>query len=93
MKETVSTWLKAFPDLKIKIEDIVAEENKVAGRYTFSGTHRGKILGIAPTGKKIAVSQMCFIRFGNGKIAQVWEDFDALGMYQQLGMELKESEK
>ena len=92
-KELVSTWLEAFPDFKFKIEDIIAEGNKVAVRYTFTGTHQGKILGIAPTGKKITVSQMCFIRFENGKIAEVWEDFDALGMYQQLGMELKPKEE
>jgi len=92
MKELVSTWLEAFPDFKFKIEDIVAEGNKVAVRYTFTGTHQGKILGIAPTRKKITVSQMCFIRFENGKIAEMWEDFDALGMYQQLGMELKPKE-
>jgi len=50
-------------------------------------------LGIAPTGNKISVSQTAIIRFENGKIVEVWEDFDALGMYQQLGFELRPEEQ
>ena len=91
-KELVSTWLEAFPDFKFKIEDIIAEKDKVAVRYIFTGTHQGKILGIAPTGKKISVSQTAIIRFENGKMVEVWEDFDSLGFFQQLGMELKPKE-
>jgi len=92
-KELVSTWLEAFPDFKFRIEDILAEGDKVAVQYTFTGTHQGKILGIAPTGKKISVTQTAIIRFEDGKIAEVWEDYDGLGMFRQLGFELKPKEE
>jgi predicted ester cyclase/ketosteroid isomerase-like protein len=88
-KETVSTWRKAFPDFKFQIEDIVAEGDKLAVRYIFSGTHQGEFDGLAPTGRKFIVSQMCIIRFENGKMLEAWEDYDELGMMRQLGMELR----
>jgi predicted ester cyclase len=91
-KKVVSTWLKAFPDFKFKIEDIVAEGDKLAVRYVFAGTHQGEFWGIAPTGRKISVSQMNIIRFENGKMVEAWEDYDEYGMKQQLGMELKPKE-
>ena len=86
-KKVVSTWLKAFPDFKFKIEDILAEGNKVAVRYVFTGTHKGIFWGIAPTGKKIKVSQMNIVRFENGKMVEAWEDYDEYGMKIQLGIE------
>ena len=91
-QKTVSTWRKAFPDFKFQIEDIVAEGNKLAVRYTFTGTHQGDFYGLIPTGKKFTVSQMCIIRFENGKEVEAWEDYDELGMMTQLGMELKPME-
>jgi predicted ester cyclase len=87
-KKVVSTWLKAFPDFKFKIEDMVAEGDKVTIRYVFSGTHQGKFWGIAPTGKKINVSQMNIVRFEKGKMVEAWENYDEYGMKLQLGMEL-----
>ena len=53
LKKVVSSWLKAFPDTKVKVEDIIAEGDKVAVRLTFTGTHQGKFGDIAPTGDKI----------------------------------------
>jgi len=94
-KKVISTWLKAFPDFRYKIEDMVAEGDKVAVRYVFTGTHKGKYWGIAPTGKKINVSQMNIVCFENGKMVEAWEDYDEYGMKLQLGMELmlKEDKK
>ena len=88
-KKAVASWRRAFPDFKFKIEDIVAEGDKLAIRYIFTGTHQGKFWGIAPTGKKISVTQINIIRFANGKMVEAWEDYDEYGMRLQLGMELK----
>jgi steroid delta-isomerase-like uncharacterized protein len=87
-KKVISAWLKAFPDFKFKIEDLVAEGDKVAVRYTFTGTHQGKFWGIPPTGKRISATQTNIIRFENGKMVEAWEDYDKAGMMAQLGMEL-----
>ena len=88
-KKVVSAWRKAFPDFKFKIEDMVAEGDKIAVRYTFSGTHQEKFWGIAPTGNKINVTQMNIISFKNGKMVEAWEDYDEYGLKTQLGMEMK----
>jgi predicted ester cyclase len=91
-KKAVASMRKAFPDFEFKIEDIVAEGDKLAIRYIFTGTHQGKIWGIAPTGKKISVTQTTIIRFADGKMIEAWEDYDEYGMRLQLGMELKVKE-
>ena len=85
-KKAVASWRKAFPDFKFKIEDIVAEGDKLAIRYSFTGTHQGKFWGIDPTGKTINVTQINIIRFAEGKMIEAWEDYDEYGMRLQLGM-------
>ena len=79
-------------DYDISIEDIMAEGDKVALRAIVRATHTGEILGIPATGKKIEWGQILIFQVENGKIVEVWEDWDALGLMQQLGMELKPKE-
>jgi predicted ester cyclase len=90
--KNVAAWRKAFADFKFKIEDIVAEGDKLAVRYTFTGTQQGVFWGVAPTGKKINVTQITIIRFADGKMIEAWEDYDEYGMRLQLGMELRAKE-
>ena len=78
----------AFPDLHGTIEDMVAEGGKVANRLTLTGTHKGEFMGIAPTGKKVTITDHVFIRFEGGKEVEAWGISDVLGMYQQLGVKL-----
>lgn len=92
-KKVVSSWLKSFPDNKIKVEDIIAEGDKVAVRVTFTGTHQGKLGDTAPTGNKIEFTEMIFTRFENGKVVEEWGAWDSVGMYLQLGKELNPKEK
>jgi steroid delta-isomerase-like uncharacterized protein len=75
----------AFPDLKFKIEDLIAEDDKVANRWTATGTHTGDGLGFPATNRAVTVTGMGIIRLRNGQIVEVWNTFDALGMHQQLG--------
>ncbi|MDT7878020.1 MAG: ester cyclase [Candidatus Caldarchaeales archaeon] len=76
---------QAFPDFNVCIDELVAEDERVAYRMTVSGTHKGEFKGIAPTGKKFTVSTMGIVLFKNGKIAEEWEIYDAMGVLVQLG--------
>jgi len=75
----------AFPDLRITVEDMVAEGDKVVARGTFSGTHKGEFTGIAPTGKHITIGMIEILRIVGGKLVEHWNVVDSLGMMQQLG--------
>ena len=82
----VSMMRAALPDLQMTIEDMVAEGDTVASRFTINGTHHGHFMGIAPTGKKVEISEAVFIRFKNGKEVEAWPYTDTLSIYQQLGV-------
>jgi steroid delta-isomerase-like uncharacterized protein len=69
-KQIFSALRLGMPDFQTKIEDIVAEGDKVALRITWSGTHKGELMGIPATGKHISVTEMQFYRFENGQIAE-----------------------
>ena len=75
-----------FPDLQFTIEDMVAEDDKVTTRFTEHGTQQGEMMGAPASGKRITVTGMSISRFENGKIVEVWGEFDRLGMVQQLGL-------
>ena len=85
LKEQAKGYRDAFPDLQIKIEDQIAEGDKVVSRWTATGTHNGDLFGIAPTGKQTTVTGITIDRFSGGKIAESWDNWDALGLMQQLG--------
>jgi steroid delta-isomerase-like uncharacterized protein len=76
----------AFPDGRITIEDMIAEGDKVAVRFTFRGTHTGDFMGMPPSGKQVAVTGIDINRIASGKLAERWANFDTLGMLQQLGV-------
>ena len=78
-------WFAAFPDAQFTIEDLIAEGDKVVGRATLRGTHRGALMGIAPTGKHVTVTGIAIYRVEEGKIAEMWDNSDILGLMQQLG--------
>lgn len=74
----------AFPDMYETIEDLLAEENKVAARWTFHGTHWGEFLGVAPTGKSVTMSGMSFYLIEKGQILDDWAEWDQAGLLEQL---------
>src|SRR6266852_106383 len=84
-KKRATLYRTAFPDLRLTIEDIVAEGETVMARWSCRGTHKGDLSGIAPTGKQINISGVSIARFANGKMAEGWVNWDALGLMQQLG--------
>jgi steroid delta-isomerase-like uncharacterized protein len=76
---------QAFPDLRAKIHDQLAEKDRVATRKTFRGTHRGEFLGIAPTGRSVSFDVIDVVRIANGRIAEHWNVMDLMGLLQQIG--------
>jgi len=86
-RQFAATFRDAFPDLQNTIEDMVAEGDKVAMRFGGSGTHLGETEAFGPpTGKRMEITGITIKRFSDGKIAEAWTNFDALGMMQQLGV-------
>ena len=84
-KELASIYRSAFPDVRLSIEEQVAEEDRVVTRWIASGTHQGELMGIAPSGNRVTVSGTSIERIVNGKIEETWDNYDALGMMQQIG--------
>ena len=76
----------AFPDLHHTIEDMIAEGDKVVMRSTWSGTHQEEFMGIPATGRRVRVSAIDISRVADGRIVEHWEQSDALGLMQQLGV-------
>lgn len=81
---------QAFPDLQIAIEDIFGDRDKVAARWIARGTHSGEGFG-PPSGKRIEVHGTSIIQFANGKIIAGWDNWDRLGMFEQIGAQAPSS--
>ena len=91
-KQAAQASYIAFPDFKRTIEDLIAQGDKVVMRVTDKGTHEGEFNGIPPTGKEIEFTVIIIGRIVDGKIVEAWLEADFMGLYQQLGMELKPKE-
>jgi steroid delta-isomerase-like uncharacterized protein len=85
-KRAASDYRQAFPDLRVTVEDLIAEGDRVAAHLRFRGTHLGELDGIAPTGRRVDCTGIVVSRIEEGKIAEDWANFDDLGMMQQLGL-------
>ena len=85
-KQLISMYRTAFPDMTMVLDDILADGDKVAARWTATGTHRGELMGIPPTGKRVTTSGSIISRFAGGKVVEDHEVIDTLGMLQQLGV-------
>ncbi|MFF2513951.1 ester cyclase [Streptomyces sp. NPDC058086] len=81
----VAANMRAFPDLKWTVEDMRAEGDTVAVRYTMTGTHRGPFAGVEATGKAIRAESMAFYRLAHGKIVEERAQLDMLSILQQMG--------
>lgn len=79
-------FLEAFPDLKIVIEDMVAEGEKVTARCSVRGKHEGNFRGLAATQSPIYFTGMTIVRIANGKIVEAWNNFDFTSLDKQVGL-------
>ena len=85
VKQVVAMFRKAFPDLKIAIEELVAEGDKVCARATTRGTHRGTFFGIPATGKAVTMSGLTMVRIVDGRIIESWVKNDVGSLMRQIG--------
>jgi steroid delta-isomerase-like uncharacterized protein len=85
-KKNFEEEFKAFPDMHFTVHDIIAEGDKVAARWTLTGTHKGEFRGTPPTNKKVTLWGINIDRVAGGKFVEGWVSFDMLSMMQQLGL-------
>ena len=85
VKGSIAWSHSAFPDLRVTIEDQVAEGGKVATRWTVRGTHQGEMMGAAPTGNQVTFTGTQTDYIWGGKMVESWSNWDTLGMLQQIG--------
>ena len=85
MKELIGMMRATFPDMALTTEDMIAEGDKVVNRWSATGTHQGEFMGVPATGNKVTVTGIEINRLVDGKIVEHWEQFDAMGLMQQLG--------
>ena len=85
LKRVWTVLLRAFPDVRVTTEDIVAEGDKVVYRQTVTGTHQGEFRGIPATGRRVTYNEIFIVRFAGGRIAEIWGVVDGLTQLRQIG--------
>ena len=85
MKRTIELNRRAFPDMRLSVEDQVAEGNKVVTRWSGEMTHLGDLGGAAPTGNRVTISGITIDRFEDGKIVEAWRSMDMLAVVRGIG--------
>jgi steroid delta-isomerase-like uncharacterized protein len=85
IKGEVGYFQSAFPDFFWRVEDQVAEGEKVTTRYTFGGTHQGEFFGVPASGRRVEISGINVDRFEGGKLVEEWASYDLLGGLSQIG--------
>jgi steroid delta-isomerase-like uncharacterized protein len=86
LKEVFGRLHQAFPDLRVTIEDLIAEGDKVVARNSVTGTHQGDYMGIPPTGKSVTYNEIFIFRFVAGRVAETWGVVDVFAQMRQLGL-------
>jgi predicted ester cyclase len=84
-KQFIPRFISGFPDCKVTYDDVLAEGDRVAIRFTCRGTHKGEFMGVAPTGRQIYFMGLSIARFVKGKVAEMWEFLDTPGLMRQIG--------
>lgn len=84
VKKLVADWRTAFPDTYNTVEDLVAEGNRVAARWTTHATHGGEFMGIPPSGNRIEVTWFGIFHLSNGRIVESWDTYNTQDMLRQL---------
>ena len=80
------TYLAAFPDQRVTVEKLIAEGDEVAGLFVYSGTNTGPIEGAPPTGSAVELATLGLFRIEEGRIAELWVEWDNVAMLTQLGL-------
>ena len=75
---------EAFPDMRVELQDVIAEGDLVAYRAVVTGTHRGEFAGMKPTGRRVTVTEINISRFRDGRMVEHWALLDEASMLRQL---------
>jgi steroid delta-isomerase-like uncharacterized protein len=84
-KEKIAGIREVFPDLEEDLQDIIAGGDTVATRWVITGSQQQEFMGIPASGQTIRVEGMNFYRLADGRVTDIWTQFDGVGMLQQLG--------
>ena len=84
-KRTVEMYRAAFPDVRITIDDVISQGDKVVLRWHAEGTHRGELEGLAPTGARASVTGISIDQWKDGQVVESWTEWDNLGLARHLG--------
>jgi predicted ester cyclase len=79
-----AAFYAGFPDLRHSVEIAIAEGDRAAVRFTLHGTHTGDFMGMLPTGRSVTVTAAVLMRLADGRVAELWGEFDRLGLMGQL---------
>jgi predicted ester cyclase len=88
VKDVLRLYTRAFPDMRVTVEELIGERDLVAARFTGQGTHLGELFGTPPTGRKIVFNGIDVIRFRDGKAVEVWHQGDDMIGLMQIGIKL-----
>jgi hypothetical protein len=86
LRKAWAVLLRAFPDLHVTVEDVIAEGDKVVARNTVTGTHQGEYRGAGATGRRVTYNEIFIARFAGGRIAEIWGVVDVYAQLRQLGL-------
>lgn len=86
IREVLAAYLHAFPDLRMRIDHVVADGDRVGVRWTATGTFTRELMGIPPTGRSATITGVELLRVVGGKIVERWGSKDDLGLMRQIGL-------
>jgi hypothetical protein len=86
LKQIWAMLFTVYPDIRLTVEDVVAEGDKVVARNTVTGTHRGEFMGVAPTGKSVTYNEIFIFRFADGRVVETWGVVDVYAQMRQIGV-------
>ena len=84
-RETYEMYRRAFPDVRMVVDDVMEDGDRVAVRWHATGTHNGELMGLAPTGRSVEVTGISIDRWDGDRIAESWINWDTHGLLQQIG--------
>lgn len=85
LREDLTTWFAAFPDLDIAVDDVIGDDDRVAVRLVLSGTHSGTFAGVAATDRHFRIVSTDVLRMDAGRIVEAWTRWDVAGLLVQVG--------
>ena len=85
VKMFMGAFHAGFPDAKLVVEDLLADGDRVIGRWVVTGTQTGELLGIPASGKAVSITGIDIWRVADGRLAEHWDNWDQMGMMQQIG--------